>query len=279
MSEQNDNVVGAEETPEVTVKANEDGVLVATPTDLEDKLAEVRRKLGMTNDGKAVEPFEAGDDDDDQPHTSRPSGADVDWSPYDLPTQYAHLYRRPSTTLLMTDEGPKWVAIVDDFFALRAPYAIIGLRIAQMVNGPEDWRLMSAVVPGGQMSRAQCKEAGYDPSLAGGVGIVTLQRKVTVKLPTPNLLKTEQEDAGAPVTDAELKEAEDKALSWIDKEGQAQAGAPANDADTPSVTPVNAVTRAIGAAEGANPQEIVGDSRHATIPGARAAATEATDAV
>jgi len=274
MSEQNDNVVGDE--PNVTVKADEDGVLVSTPNDLEDKLAEVRRKLGMNNDGEPIEPFEAGADERDQPSNSRPSGADVDWSPYDLPTQYAHLYRRPSTTLLMTDEGPKWVAIVDDFFALRAPYAVIGLRIAQMVNGPEDWRLMSAVVPGGQMSRAQCKAFGFDPALAGGVGIVTLQRKVTVKLPTPNLLKTEQDDAVAPPTDSELKTAEDAALSWIDKEGQAQAGAPANDADTPSATPVNAVTRAIGAAEGANSQEIVGDR---VLPGARTAASEATGAV
>jgi hypothetical protein len=271
MIEQTDDA----QNPDVTVKANEDGVLVSTPNDLEDKLAEVRRKLGLNNEGQPVEPFEAGaDDDEDGPTNSRPSGADVDWTPYDLPTQYEHLYRRPSTTLLMTDEGPKWVAIVDDFFALRAPYAIIGLRIAQMVNGPEDWRLMSAVVPGGQMSRAQCKAFGYDPSLAGGVGIVTLQRKVTVKLPTPNLLKTEQDDAVAPPTDSELKTAEDAALSWIDKEGQAQAGAPANDADTPSETPVNAVTRAIGAAEGANPQEIVGDR---VLPGARTAASEAVN--
>ena len=263
----------SEQNEDVTVKANEDGLLVKTPNDMEDKLAMIRAKLQQNNEGQPVRPIEQ---DEEEAAQTRPSGADVDWSGYDLPTQYAHLYRRPSTTLLMTDEGPKWVAIVDDFFALRAPFAIIGLRISQMVNGPEDWRLMSAVVPGGQMSRSQCKDAGFDPSLAGGVGIVTLQRKVTVKLPTPNLLKAEGEDTPTPPTDAELKVAEDAALSWIEKEGQAQAGAPANDSNTPTETPVNAMTRAIGAAEGANEQEIIGDR---VLPGARTAAGEATNAV
>lgn len=223
------------EAPSLLVDAA--GTPLSPEPTIDDKLAEVRRKLGLQED--AVRQQIAESDEDEVVTPAGPSGGDVDWSEYDLDPKFAHLYRLPTTKLRMGPDGPVWVAIIDDFVALRAPYEIIGRRIAQMVNGPDQWRLQSAVVSGGQMSPAQCKAAGYDRSLAGGVGLVTLQRKLPIILPTPALLKSEQEDKAsvAPPKDEELQEAENAALAWIESdEGKA---APVNDGDTPVSTPMS----------------------------------------
>ena len=145
----------------------------------------------------------------------------------------------------MGAEGPEWIAVVDEFMALRLPYVVLGRQISQAVNSPQGWRLQSAIVPAGQMTKAQCKAAGLDPSLAGAVGVVTLQRKVPIILPTPSLLKSAEEDtASVPAPkEEELQAAEDAALAWIGSPEERQS-APVNDGDTPVATPPSLEERA-----------------------------------
>ena len=118
----------------------------------------------------------------------------------------------------MTEQGPQFCVMADDFLALRAPCDILGRQIAQMVNGPEGWRLISTIVPAGAITRKQAKLAGH-PLVWGPCGLVTLQRKMPLVLPTPNLLKTEADDAVAEPMSEELKTVEDAALGWMEKEG------------------------------------------------------------
>lgn len=218
------------EAPSLLVDAS--GTPLAGEPTIDDKLALMREKLGLNANGDPTD--EPVDDGSGFNPPSAPSGADVDWSEYDLDPKFAHLYRLPSTKLRMGPDGPAWVAIVDDFLALRLPYNVLGRQIAQMVNGPEGWRLQSAVVPAGAITKAQAKLNGT-PS--GPAGVVTLQRKLPIILPTPTLLKSEEADkASVPAPkEEELQQAEDAALAWI--ESDAGKAAPVNDAETPSLTP------------------------------------------
>lgn len=228
--------------------------LTPAPT-IDDKLAEVRRKLGLREDA-VREALSDEEEEQQEQQNGAPSGADVDWTDYDLDPKFAHLYRLPSTKLRMGPDGPVWVAIIDDFLALRAPYAIIGRQIAQLVNGPEGWRLQSAVVPAGVISKKQALLIGGRDYPSGPCGVVTLQRKAPVFLPIPAMLKSEQADAAtvpAP-KEEELQVVEDAALAWI--ESDAGKAAPVNDGDTPVVTPPSLEERA---EEPRNPHDTIAE--------------------
>ena len=140
------------------------------------------------------------------------TGADVDWSEFDLDANLAHLY--PQARLVNMLEGPKWVAMLDVFEFETGEYKVskakkaqgvqnLGDIVTQRFNGPEQWRVVSMY--------------GSGP----GFGVVCLSRRVQIVLPDPRQLRTEAE-MPAPQTDVELQAAEDAALGWIDEQGQAK---------------------------------------------------------
>ncbi len=136
------------------------------------------------------------------------TGADVDWSEYDLDYNLAHLY--PRAQFVETPEGPKWAVTLDEFFTNELSLGSHGKRtqkgaalnagevLSDMVNSAEGWRIAAIL-----------------PASIGRVGIV-LQKKTTIVLPDPKQLQLGTEVA-APL-DPELKDTEDAALGWMEKE-------------------------------------------------------------
>lgn len=136
------------------------------------------------------------------------TGADVDWSEYDLDYNLAHLY--PRAQFVETPEGPKWAVTLDEFFTNELSLGGHGKRtqkgaalnagevLSDMVNSAEGWRIAAIL-----------------PASIGRVGIV-LQKKTTIVLPDPQPLQLGTEVA-APL-DPELKDTEDAALGWMEKE-------------------------------------------------------------
>jgi hypothetical protein len=136
------------------------------------------------------------------------TGADVDWSEYDLDYNLAHLY--PRAKFVETPEGPKWAVTLDEFFTNELSLGSHGKRtqkgaalnagevLSDMVNSAEGWRIAAIL-----------------PASIGRVGIV-LQKKTTIVLPDPKQLQLGTEVA-APL-DPELKDTEDAALGWMEKE-------------------------------------------------------------
>lgn len=190
------------------------------------KLAEVRRKLAehMARMGKTASGSEDPDSapqtggvEGDKPVGQTITGADVDWSEYDLDFSVKHLY--PKALYRETPQGPKWVAMLDEFYSteraakqhgkqVNAPGATdkedteplnLGEYLTQMVNGSDGWRI-AAVMPG-----------------TSGNAIVLLQKQTPVVLPDPVRLKKEEE-VEAP-KDPELQEIEDAAIEFASEEG------------------------------------------------------------
>lgn len=140
-------------------------------------------------------------------------GSDVDWSEFDLKTEIAHLY--PRAYMKDTPEGPKWMVDLEMYDFRTAAYSVsnspqvgkkprqpaLGQIVTEMVNSPEQWRVVSVFANG------------------SGMGVVMFGRKVTVGLPMPSLLKSEADVPVAP-TDEELASAEQAGLDWIEREGQ-----------------------------------------------------------
>lgn len=147
------------------------------------------------------------------------TGKDVDWSEYDLPYNLKHLY--PQATVRMTEKGPKWVVMITEFRStersfkqfdrpVNSPYRDrsnnvlqeplnLGEYLNDMLNGPEDWHLVSVM-----------------PSGMGSVGVL-LRRQVPTLLPDPVRLKQTTEVA-AP-RDVELTRMEEAALDFAASEG------------------------------------------------------------
>lgn len=146
-------------------------------------------------------------------------GKDVDWSEYNLEFNVRHLY--PQATFRDTPEGPKWVAMVDEFYSLERSWMShrksssdgnpmnLGEYLNDMLNSPEGWRIISIL-----------------PGSTGRVGIL-LQRQVPVILPDPTPLKKETE-VEAP-TDVELQRTEDAALAFASEVGLTPAEAVSED--------------------------------------------------
>lgn len=113
-------------------------------------------------------------------------GKDVDWSEYDLDYNVKHLY--PNARYQNTPQGPKWVALVDEFYSTtkdwrgtnmvngpRGPKTEpqnLGAFLGDMLNGPEGWNLISVL-----------------PASGGQAGVL-LRREVPVLLPDPKPLET-----------------------------------------------------------------------------------------
>jgi hypothetical protein len=149
------------------------------------------------------------------------TGADVDWSEYDLDFGIAHLYKR-AIFRMVPGQGPKWVTAVTDYFSTTKEFKQYGkfvnkpgssdkedqehLNLGQylndMVNGKEEWKL-----------------SGLLPGQSGVCGIL-FERQVPIVLPDPKRLQKETEEAPAPV-DAELQATEDAALAFAAGQGLA----------------------------------------------------------
>lgn len=244
MSENTENTQESqpvEETPVVDVGAD-----VEVPQALREvdpaKLAEVRKKLanfiakrGTTVSGaedpdspvatEGVTPM--GGTDGENPMGETITGADVDWSEYDLDYSVRHLY--PKAIFRDTPQGPKWVATLDEFFTTERAFKMhgknvnapgttdkehqeplnLGEYLTQMVNGPDGWTI-AAILPGS----------------AGHAGII-MKKGTNVVLPDPQQLK-KMEEVEAP-KDQELASIEAAALDFAAEEGLTPPGLPEDE--------------------------------------------------
>ena len=158
-----------------------------------------------------------------------PQGRDVEWGDYDLDYNLRHLY--PKSVLRDTPQGPKWVAVVDEFYSttrsgkqhgtkvnaegpngMREEPLNLGDYLNDMTSGAEGWKI-AALLPG-----------------SGSDVVVLLQRQLPIVLPDPRPLKTE--DPQPEPTDDELAAAEAAALKYATDEGLAP-----DDDDTALVIP------------------------------------------
>jgi len=188
-----------------------------------EKLKQLREKIKKfaTNTQKTISGSEA-------PVEGTPSsegtgqvttGKDVDWSEYELEYSVRHLYK--DATFRMTEQGPKWVAQIDEFHSTerdfrnydgkttKGEFLNLGRYLNDMLNSPEGWRLVSIL-----------------PTSGGRAGVM-LQRAVSIVLPDPVPLKKETE-VKAP-TDPEIQRTEDASLEFMEKEGLTVAPAPVDD--------------------------------------------------
>lgn len=201
---------------------------------LRDKLKNFVERQGKTVSG-SEDPDSAptgegapATDEEGRPLGQAMSGKDVDWSEYDLDFSVRHLYER--ATFRQTPQGPKWVAMLDEFYSterdlrnhgkkVNVPGSSIGEQehvnlgeyLTDMVNGHEGWSIAS-VMPGSM----------------GKAGVL-LRKQSAVMLPDPQpLRRTEEVEAPKP---ADLKQIEDAALAFAAEEGLTP---PAIEEDTQS---------------------------------------------
>jgi len=228
----------AEGTPAVSSEQSSDSSLVPSdgggpvvPAGLRDvdpaKLAEIREKLGrfLAKGGKTVSGSEDPDapaaeptaDNEGRPVGKTMTGADVDWSEYDLQYDVRHLY--PRASFRETPQGPKWVAVLDEFYStekdarshgkrVNMPGSVEGMDkepqnlgeyLTEMTNGAEGWAI-AAILPGSM-----------------GKALVVMRKQTAVVLPDPTPLK-KTEEVEAP-KDPELQNIEDAALAFAQDEG------------------------------------------------------------
>lgn len=186
-----------------------------------EKMAKLREKIRkfVTSEKKTSSGSEAPVEGTPAENTgSVTTGKDVDWSEYELDFSVRHLYK--DATFRETPQGPKWVAMLDEFISTERDFRNYGKKtekgelmnlgqyLSDMLNGPEGWRIVSIL-----------------PTSGGRAGIM-LQRTYAYVLPDPKPLKKETEVA-AP-TDPELQRTEDAALAFMEKEGLTP-GTPAGD--------------------------------------------------
>jgi hypothetical protein len=174
-----------------------------------EKLAALREKLKKfaTSDKKTISGSEMPTDAAKPEEGEVTTGKDVDWSEYDLPYNVKHLY--PDAKFRDTPQGPKWVAMLDEFTSSERAFGSYGKRVANgeeflnlgqylndMLNGPDGWTVVT-VLPAGM----------------GRVGVL-LRREFAFVLPDPKPLKKDVE-VEAP-TDPELEREEAAALKFAE---------------------------------------------------------------
>lgn len=211
------------DTPETkdTLEFSTPGTADEFPEELRDvdpaKLEELRNLVTQFAEGRTR--TESGSEAPDAPGVKEPgedprsgktvTGADVDWSEYDLEFNLRHLY--PRATLRETPEGPRWVVMLDEFFTTARNWDSHGKRtrgneplnlgeyLGDMVNSPEAWRPIT-----------------FLPDSYGRAGVL-LHRQVPMVLPNPKPLEKTTEVE--PPRDPELQEVEDAALDFMEAEG------------------------------------------------------------
>lgn len=138
-------------------------------------------------------------------------GSDVDWSEYELDSNYAHFYKH--AIFKKAGEEFHWIVPVNEYHSTSKPYFAQGVNkrgeplalgeyMTWMSNGIENWKLM-AVLPNG----------------TGQAGVI-FQRVITVILPDPIPLKTEEPTIE--ITDAELAATEEASINWAEDKNDQQ---------------------------------------------------------
>ena len=205
----NDEVENVTEAPQPTLPE----ALKEVDPDKMKKILETVQKFKERKE-KTVSGSEAVDEGPQPEQGDVMDGSKVDWSEYELRYELRHLY--PRAKHQMTPEGPKWVAMVEEFHSAERAYGSYGQKVNtpnrqdkeplnfgeylnDMLNSPEGWRIASML-----------------PTSMGRVGLL-LHRMVPVVLPNPTLLEKETE-VEAP-TDPELAQMEDTALKFMETEG------------------------------------------------------------
>jgi hypothetical protein len=162
------------------------------------KIRKLMDKLGINPQPAGSPALASPAADAHEPVNEEPAQA-IDWSGFNLDPSIAHLY--PHSKMQDTPEGPRFIAMIDVFEFETAQYRKLGKITTQRVNGDERWRIATVYGNG------------------SGMGVVLFTRTIPMILPIPEKLKTEA-DLPTPPTDKELSEAEQKAINWIEKEGQ-----------------------------------------------------------
>jgi len=197
-------------------------------------LREKLKKFGKKSEATTISGSEAVVDGPKEGEGSVTTGKDVDWSEYDLEYSIKHLY--PQATYRMTPQGPKWVALCDEFLSTERDFRNYGKQVKSpngdgteplnlgeylndMLNSPGGWRVVS-ILPAG-MSKAG----------------VLLQRQSPIVLPDPKRLQKTTEVALP--REEELQRVQDTAQAFMESEGLAPpaiAPMPAVEgADSPSL--------------------------------------------
>jgi hypothetical protein len=195
-----------------------------------EKLAEVKAKLAhfVENKKKTVSGSEAPSDQqaptetaDGKPLGQTLEGKDVDWSEYDLDFNVRHLY--PVASFCQTPKGPKWVAVLDEFYTTLRRADSHG----KMVNAPgqegvrDDLKVKEPLNLGDFLSQKVNGAGGWQIAAllpTNGDSVIALfKRENPVILPDPLPLKKEMEVA-AP-TDPELEQVEGSAIEFMASEG------------------------------------------------------------
>lgn len=187
---------------------------------LDELAARVAERTGKTLSGsESPDAPVAAAPQPEQQEQKVPLGSDVKWDEYDLDANLAHLYPQAQLRVVpgQEEQGPQWIVQLDEVMTdersskpqfnkdgsvardKKGQPLGAGEFITEMLNGPDDWSLLS-MLPG-----------------STGRLIMIFKRKRVIALPMPQPLKKETEVE--PPTDPELKQVEGAALDWAAQQG------------------------------------------------------------
>jgi hypothetical protein len=158
------------------------------PAKREEVLAKLAAHKAAAAEAAAIEGTQPAEEAPAKPEAEVLSGETVEWSEYRLEYSVKHLYK--GARYQNTPQGPKWVAMVDEFFSTERDFRSHGKKVKNlrgeeidalnlgeflndMLNGPEGWKLISVL-----------------PSSSARAGIL-MQRAVPIILPDPVKIETE----------------------------------------------------------------------------------------
>jgi len=134
----------------------------------------------------------------------RRTGADEDWSKYDLPNNLAHFY--PRAIEVETQDGPQWVYVHTQFYSRDCNIGAEGSRDKKGV--PIN---LGEFLTYKLMSNEGWKISGIIPATLGRCAVL-LERQNPISLPQPRLLQTTTPVA-AP-TEGEIDEFDAASEAW-----------------------------------------------------------------
>lgn len=211
---------------------------------LKEKLAKVRAAVAASEGASTPAAEVPTDAEGKRPGVDRAlTGADVDWSEYRLNFNVEHLYK--TAVYRNTPQGPKWVAVIDDFVSTTKDFKNFGKKVNKpgTVDGTDQEQQNLGMYLNDMLNgRDQWKIAAVMPGPSGACGIL-LERKVPIILPDPERL-VQEEEVAAP-TDPALQATEDAALAFAGEVGQAPPVEEVLDTEVPAGDTVVGSLRAI----------------------------------
>ena len=195
-------------------ESNENVQRTITDAEVQEKLANVKAILArqgiipQTEETVAQEP-EVEEVVAEQEAQGAAQATKIDWSQFDLDPTLAFLY--PHAEMVPTKDGPKLVAMLDQFEFITNAWSKLGAEVSDAVNGPDRWNIATVLGNG------------------AGMGVVMLRRQRPFVLPNPRLLQSQATMPAVP-QEAELQTVEDTAIDWIKAEGVTMADLAADEA-------------------------------------------------